>query len=248
MKKITKSSVMVVDEETNTPQAVERTEPLPRMNPCLLVNGHHMYVLGGILEVGDREITLDDFWAVDLRKRESWECLYKGTMHTQVWRGAIHDDDDSYISTGKEEDSDDDDYGSSDEEGLEVVGEESLDEKKLRRKSKRSGIREEIAELNEKYELSDSNRTPNAGESLADFYSRTSGYWNDRAAEVVANTDEPLSNKELKREGFKIAKDRFDELKPVLDRLEELSIEAKPEKNNKKTKGDGKKSKKGSKR
>ena len=213
VKKITKSSVMVLDAETNTPQAVERTEPLPRMNPSLLVNGHMMYVLGGILEVGDREVTLDDFWAVDLRKREKWECIWKGTMHTQVWRGAIHDDDDSYISTGKEDNSDyDDDYGSSDEEALEVVGEESPQEKKSKRKSKRSGIREEIAELNETYELSDSNRTPNTGESLADFYSRTSGFWNDKAAEDVAMTNKQLSNKELKREGFKLAKDRFDEL------------------------------------
>ena len=80
-------------------------------------------------------------------------------------------------------------------------------------------------------------RTPNVDESLADFYSRTSTFWNTQAAEVVAKTNEELTNKELKREGFKLAKDRFDELKPVLDRLSELSIEAKPEKSDK-SKGD----------
>jgi hypothetical protein len=244
-KPITSSSVMVLNPETQAPEAVERTEPLPRINPSLLVHGNMMYLLGGILEVGDREVTLDDFWALDLRKREKWECLWKGTMHNQVWRGAIHDDDDSYISTGKEDDSDDE-FGSSDEEG-DGLGEGSSDTKKST-KSKRAGVREEIAALNEIHDLSNLNRTPNTDESLADFYSRTSQFWNNEAAEVVTNTGEVLSNKELKREGFKLAKDRFDELKPVMDRLAELSIEAQPDKSERESKGDGKKSKKSSRR
>jgi hypothetical protein len=242
-KKITSSSVMMLNSETNSPEAVEREEPLPRINPSLLVHGNMMYLLGGILEVGDREVTMDDFWALDLRKREKWDCLWKGSMHTQVWRGAAHDDDDSYISTGREDDSDDD---FSDDEG-EGLGVHDIESKKSQRKSKRVGLREEIAKLNETHQLEDSNRTPNTGESLADYYSRTSEYWNVKAAEVVATTSEELSNKELKREGFKLAKDRFEELKPILNRLAELSLESKPDKQDKKSTSD-KKSKKSSRR
>jgi len=219
---------MVLNSETNVPEAVERTEPLPRINASILVHGHTMYIHGGILEVGDREITLDDMWALDLRKREKWECIWQGTMHNQVWRGAVHDDDDSYISTGKEDGSDEnDDFSDDEDDDLATVGEE--EERKTSKKSRCSGLRQEVAELNEKFDLEDMNRTPKSGESLADFYSRTSSFWNGQAAETIATTNDELSNKELKREGFKLAKHRYDELKPVLDRLVELEISSKQE-------------------
>lgn len=50
-----------------------------------------------MLEVGDREVTLDDCWSIDLNKREKWTCISPGQMHRQVWKGV--DDDDSYISS-----------------------------------------------------------------------------------------------------------------------------------------------------
>ena len=212
---------MVLNETTNTPEAVQRTEPLPRINAATLIHGHVLYMLGGILEVGDREVTLDDMWSLDLRKRDKWECLWQGTMHKQVWRGAIHDDDDSYISTGKEDGSDDE---SDDEDDFSEDEDDGDDTAKLKKssKQKRAGLRQEVAELNEKYGLDDLNRTPNSGETLADFYSRTSEFWNAQAASEVGDSE--LSNKELKRKGFSLAKERYDELEPVLSRLADLGI------------------------
>uniref|UniRef100_A0A7S4A982 DUF4110 domain-containing protein n=1 Tax=Pseudo-nitzschia australis TaxID=44445 RepID=A0A7S4A982_9STRA len=215
-KKITSSSVMVMNETNNVPEAVRREEPLPRINAATLVHGNTMYLLGGILEVGDREVTLDDMWALDLRKRDNWECLWEGTMYKQVWRGAVHDDDDSYISTGVEDGSDDEYDDMSDDDG---------GERKISKESKRAGLRQEISELNEKYNLGDQNRTPENGECLADFYSRTSEYWNAQASELLSGVDsEPLTNKELKRQGFILANERFEDLGPVLERLAEVSI------------------------
>lgn len=231
--KVASSSVMKLNLETNVPEAVERTDPLPRINSSLIVVGHTLYLYGGILEVGDREITLDDMWTLDLRKRENWECLWPGTMHKQVWRGAVFDDDDSYISTGKDDDSDDDDEDGSigEEEKVEKVKESTKKDK-----SKRSGLRQEVAQLVEQYGLDDENRTPFDGESLADYYTRTSKYWNHQAAEAVVGTDIELSSKEVKREGFKLAQVRFDELKPVIDRLTEVRVTLKND-----SKGDSKK-------
>jgi hypothetical protein len=102
------------------------------MNAKVFVRSNILYIFGGILEVGDREVTLDDCWAMDLRKRTSWECLWEGTMHKQVWRGAIHDDDDSYISTGTgaEDDSDDDE---DEEEEDELMKRLSMQPRRLRR-------------------------------------------------------------------------------------------------------------------
>ena len=69
-------------------------------------------------------------------------------------------------------------------------------------------------------------RTPLAGESVADFYVRTTEYWNVEAGKTVgqaaADRGDAMSSKELKREGFSLARKRYDELKPVLERLEEL--------------------------
>jgi hypothetical protein len=237
--KFTSSSVMTLNPETNVPEAVERADPLPRINASLLAAGHMLYLYGGILEVGDREVTLDDMWALDLRKREKWECIWPGTMHKQVWRGAVFDDDDSYISTGKEDGSDDDGDSMSSEEEGEEAGDPEKRSKKSSKKTKKIGLRQEVARLNEKYNLDDESRTPMDKESLADFYSRTSKYWNAQAADVLTGTDVELSNKELKREGFKLAQNRYDELKPVLDRLAEMSINA-----NQDEKRDSKKEKK----
>lgn len=77
-KQIVASSVMAINRESDAPEAVERSEPLPRINASVVVRGHALYVFGGILEVGDREVTLDDMWTLDLRKRDAWNCLWSG--------------------------------------------------------------------------------------------------------------------------------------------------------------------------
>jgi Domain of unknown function (DUF4110) len=90
------------------------------------------------------------------------------------------------------------------------------------------------------------NRTPQMGEVLAEFYSRTNQYWNDQAASNMAtrrSETEELSSKELKREGFKLASQRYDELRTVLERLDELQLqqrEADEERNSRKEKRKGK--------
>ncbi|KAG7367506.1 galactose oxidase [Nitzschia inconspicua] len=225
-KKITSSSVMMVNESTNVPEPVTRSDPLPRIKGAVVAHGNVLYLHGGILEVGDREITLDDMWSLDLRKRDKWECLWPGTMHKQVWRGAIHDDDDSYISAGKEGDSDDEDDEEYDENDVMDENDDTraLVPTKKSSKHTRSGLRDEVAKLNEQYGLDDENRTPNPGEALADFYSRTVEYWNSCAKKELAGTDDVLSNKELKRQGFAMAKERYLELESVFTRLIELGI------------------------
>lgn len=217
-RQITSSSVMAMNEANNTPEAVEREDPLPRINAASLVHGNTLFLLGGILEVGDREITLDDMWTLDLRKRDRWECLWQGTMYKQVWRGAVHDDDESYISTGVEDGDSDEDYDS-------ALSDDDDETRKKSKESRKSSLRQEVAELNEKYDLGDNNRTPESGEALADFYSRTADYWNSQATEQLAGIDsEPLTQKELKRQGFILAKERYDDLAPVRERLAELGI------------------------
>lgn len=173
-----------------------------------------------------------------MNKREKWNCIWPGQMHRQVWKG-VDSDNDSYISSdqGADEDSDDDDdlveaLFEPIPEGGDALGEEESKEaqkkarkaaKKAKEKEKRRGVRHEIAELKEKLGVDDGRRTPFAGEAVADFYARTTDHWNAEAAKLAAaGNGEALSTKELRREGFHLARERYEELRPVLDRLSEL--------------------------
>jgi len=178
-----------------------------------------------LVEIGDREVTLDDMWSFDLKKRNQWKCVWPGTMHKQVWRGAVHDDDDSYISTGADDDEDDSD------------GSDEAEESERQSKDKAGG-NPEIADLEAKHDLSNKDRTPEKGEVLADFFARTSSYWNEQALEMMKQNDESVepSKKEIKREGFQLARKRFEELEPVMERLKELSLGNKPSKSKSKKK------------
>ena len=234
--KVASSAVMKINDDTGNPEAVSRTEPLPRINAGIVVRSNVLYVYGGLLEVGDREVTLDDCWSLNLRKQDRWVCLWEGTMHKQIWRGAVHDDDDSYVSTGTggglgdhdDDDDDDDEEEKDDNEGQEGgTGEDQG--KSGKKKSKRRAIRERIKSLKEQLDLDEQERTPQVGESLADFYSRTVSYWSQQAAAAQeedtsesTNQGEPLSEKELKREGFALAQIRYSELEPVLKELDDL--------------------------
>ena len=95
--RIAASSVMKVDDK-GLPTAVARQTPLPRINCAAVIQNNTLYIYGGVLEVGDREVTLDDCWSIDLNKRDKWTCIFPGQMHRQVWKG-IDSDNDSYISS-----------------------------------------------------------------------------------------------------------------------------------------------------
>ncbi len=253
---IAKSEVMFVGKD-GAPEPVKRKTPLPRIKAQIVVRGNTLYLYGGILEVGDREVTLDDVWSLELQKREEWVCIHEGSMHKQVWKG-VDSDNESYISTdrgtgGDESDDEDDFYEFDDilEEGEDEEAAKAARKvaKKAAKKERMKGIREEIKSLNELLNSGYPNQSPQVGESLADFYSRTTIYWTEKAQESlgdIVNPNEELSVKELKREGFNLAQNRYEELKNVLNRLAELeadqqeSIEKKERKEKKKNKKDKK--------
>jgi len=232
---IAASSVMKVDDK-GLPTSVARQTPLPRINCATVIRNNTLYIYGGVLEVGDREVTLDDCWSIDLNKRDKWTCIWTGQMHRQVWKG-VDSDNDSYISSDQggdgNEDSDDDMAefepiieGEADEESEEARKKAKKAAKKAKEKEKRRGVKYEITELKEKLGVDNEQRTPLMGEAVADFYARTTEYWNVEAAnsvgKIAADRGDVMSTKELKREGFHLAKERYEELKPILERLTEL--------------------------
>jgi hypothetical protein len=70
-----KDSSSSSSESTAAAAVVAAAAPLPRINPALAVRGNTLYVYGGLLEVKDREYTLDDCWALELNTRYVTLCI-----------------------------------------------------------------------------------------------------------------------------------------------------------------------------
>ncbi|XP_044333148.1 kelch domain-containing protein 4 isoform X2 [Triticum aestivum] len=214
-------------EQEATPEAIK---PIGRINASMAVGKDTLYLYGGMMEVKDREITLDDLYSLNLSKLDEWKCIIPASE--SEWLEMSDDDDEEDEDEDDEDDSADDametdeDEEESDEEAeknVAVSGAVALlkgERKKLRRKEKRARIEQIRVILG----LSDSQRTPTVMNSLRDFYKRTNMYWQMAAYEHTQHT-----GKELRKDGFDLAETRFKELKPILDELAVLEAEQKAE-------------------
>lgn len=88
----------------------EEFAPRARYNAMTCVQKGILYIYGGILEVEDKEYTLDDFWSINVEKMTEYTCMKSSELDEQVWLGEQSDDDD-------EDDDDDDDEEDDDDEG-----------------------------------------------------------------------------------------------------------------------------------
>lgn len=115
-----KAAEPVVEEDD--PDDPERTRPHPRYSAMIAVLGSTAFIYGGVLEVGSREATLDDFYKIRLDKLERFECLRAAEIDfgDQVTESEGESDDD-------EADSDDSDAASEagSEEGAMAVDEQA---------------------------------------------------------------------------------------------------------------------------
>ncbi|KAH9129334.1 hypothetical protein AeMF1_000620 [Aphanomyces euteiches] len=245
----TEASVAANAEEE--PAAPPQRMPLPRINPALIVRGNTFYVYGGVLEDGDREITLDDCWSLDLKRMDEWVEILPGTMAEQMWKGDVSDTEDSTLDDDEDDDDDDDEEEFTEyvepvdevEEEVKpapVVSEASLavaravdvldgniEKKKKKKKNDRKALRAEIEELQDQLQLADESQTPQPGENLRDFFARTADHWAKQVALLPDTFERQLSVKDIKREGFAMAEVRYNELLPILERLNELEAEQK---------------------
>jgi hypothetical protein len=64
---------------------------LPGCRPVCLqvaVAGNTLWLLGGVVEVGESEITLDDMWSLDLVKLDGWQLVKENTVGEEVFKAA----------------------------------------------------------------------------------------------------------------------------------------------------------------
>mmetsp|Transcript_84714 Transcript_84714/g.240576 ORF Transcript_84714/g.240576 Transcript_84714/m.240576 type:complete len:118 (+) Transcript_84714:179-532(+) len=83
-------------------------------------------------------------------------------------------------------------------------------------------VREEIRELQAQLGVDDAMTTPLANEALREFFSRTAAHWAALVVKEAEETKEDLDEKELRRKAFLLAEGRYENLRPILRRLNEL--------------------------
>ncbi|KAF8815218.1 hypothetical protein BYT27DRAFT_7080582, partial [Phlegmacium glaucopus] len=204
---------------------------------------------GGIYERGSREYTLDDFYSLQLDKMEKHICLKESDV-------VIPDGDvESSSEDDEDDDSDDDDDDGDDEEDEEESdgdgdnaddSEEDVVENTIEsREPEEDQSTTKIELIDEEPKLSqdelssqatafmgvskdttrsleDIQSTPLPGETLATFYARSREYWTQKAH---GNSDN--QGKQLRRDGFTLAEERYTAYKPVLAEVEKILEEAK---------------------
>ncbi|XP_056908327.1 kelch domain-containing protein 4 [Takifugu flavidus] len=106
------------EEEEEDTAAAPAVEPCPRSNAMATVHQGKLFLYGGMFEVGNRQVTLNDFYCMDLHKMDQWEVLVKMDPKSQEWL-------DESESDGDEEDEEEEEAnGAGDEEEDESEDEE----------------------------------------------------------------------------------------------------------------------------
>eukprot|EP00884_Botryococcus_braunii_P008682 jgi/Botrbrau1/17815/Bobra.0127s0060.1 len=55
-------------------------KPRARANPMMTVYGNTLVLMGGIVEVESKDVTLDDVWKLDLVKLDGWTCVRENSV------------------------------------------------------------------------------------------------------------------------------------------------------------------------
>lgn len=70
------------------------------MNCGVAVKGNTLFLFGGMFEDGDKQLTLGDFYSLDLKKLEEWRVLVEDDLKCIEW---ISEESDSESSSEDDE-------------------------------------------------------------------------------------------------------------------------------------------------
>lgn len=228
----------------------ESTKPMARYNAMLAVLRNTLHIYGGIIERGSREYTLDDFHTIQLDKLDRYTCLRPISFVVPDNAESSSEDD-----SGGDDDSSIDDDSSNEKDDAEVEGGSDFEVKSRKGKGKKGRKQETESDEDEvkidkkEHEVAvgsidlrtqasafmtvstensgrsaeDILSTPTPGETLAMFYARSREYWAQKAHTRGAVDSR---GKQLRRDGFGLAEERYAEYKPILEEVEKILAEA----------------------
>ena len=210
---------MSIEKEEDGPEKQQKTVtfemPHGRFNAVLAVQNDVLYIFGGTFEKGDAEYTFDEMFSIDLDKLDGVTEIFKRDL--PEW----HDSED-------EESEEDEDEGFEDED-MDEEGPKGDDALALPSTPTESSVTEESTAPSMTEEdsmdasaLTDSKPHPRPFETLKDFYARTSQQWQDillgDALRDRENQDKTV--KEIKKDAFDLAKEKFWDCREEIRALE----------------------------
>ncbi|KAH8739293.1 hypothetical protein FG386_000050 [Cryptosporidium ryanae] len=192
--------------------------PIPRINCGMFTKGNYVYIFGGLFESGKKILTLDDCWCFNILRKDGWKCILPLSINS-----------DNFCITESESESESD-FNSDQETNFSSderseYSDETIDDfvdTENQRKKCQPFSRKEMEELVRKHELNDLNKTPLINESLGNFFTRTKDFWIKLFRSTLSY--KTLTEKEISRNAFFMANERFKTIRPFLEllRKEEL--------------------------
>lgn len=61
--------------------------PRGRISAGLCVVKNDLWLFGGIVEILDQEITLDDVWCLSLKSYDGWKCIQANSAGEEIFKG-----------------------------------------------------------------------------------------------------------------------------------------------------------------
>lgn len=185
--------------------------PCPRFNAAVAVQKNVLYIMGGSIEKGQQEITLDDIWAIDLNKLDEYKQVKALSPGCSEW---MESDEEENEQNGSDLDENSESLSDGDQMDEEENNEMNDEHKQRRRGGRRELLRSRVQDAESEH------FTPRVNESLKDFFERTKTYWIGEVHDALGE-----SGKALRRVAFEWAFRRFWEIKPTLKELEELEAQ-----------------------
>uniref|UniRef100_A0A0B7A401 DUF4110 domain-containing protein n=1 Tax=Arion vulgaris TaxID=1028688 RepID=A0A0B7A401_9EUPU len=147
--------------------------PSKRMNTSLAIRDGILFMYGGIYEEGEKQITLNDFYSLDIHKLDEWFVLVAEDRKLQVWQDS---------------DSSDEEVGKNKEKGATAAKKEVVDDE------------DEDSDSDESMEITfDDAPARREGEGILDYFSRSQDYWLQKAKEIYEEDGETISERRLLR-------------------------------------------------
>ncbi|KAG8532701.1 uncharacterized protein KY384_002578 [Bacidia gigantensis] len=208
-------------EEARPAKPVLDVMPHRRFNAHLAIQGDVLYILGGTFEQGDREYTFDEMYSIDLGKLDGVHEIYRRDLEN--WQG---DEEMSESESDEESSSEDENMGGDEAEGVPLP--ESEFSKPQYPVEMESDVTEDEA-MDERPQ--DERPHPRPFESLREFFSRTSGTWQqiliDHQRDQGRASEQSI--KELRKIAFEDAETKWwdcrEEITTEEERQEEAGIE-----------------------
>lgn len=102
----TSSGVTSTDPTTNCEQ-LSVFRPSPRINCGLVVKRGVLYLYGGMFEDGDKQITYNDLYSLDIKKIDEWKTIIADDSKSVEWLGSGSEEESSGDNEEDDENSED---------------------------------------------------------------------------------------------------------------------------------------------